>query len=613
MQPNLHKEQILNLKLNHPKHYCVMLRRKFPEIWQKIENYHEENFRGVSFPSPQRIFNWVYQISEVPKCPVKNTPLKFREDKFEYRQFSGRGIYTEKFTKERMKNRTRFPDIQQRLNGMHENQFVYEERYPEIALKQVNDLLSSTKNIGGVCVAIKNKKNAKLYFFIKKMYPDIKNFVECLYCFVHQINEPPLCPLSKKLLPFINFKQGYKKTHSEAANILKKQTKEKRKFEAVLLSKEETIIQTQALIKELQDNNLSLNNLKQSAYKRNPNLILSIEEYTKEYKTLSKKWSERVYLLIHGLPEREKIRFYSFDEGYYDTFIDPKSSKGERELADWIETLNLGKVLRNERILNRQEIDILLPELKIGIEYHGEFYHHYDYKGSSYHKQKADLSIAEEINLIQIFETEWYNKKEIVKSILKTKLGIIDKKIFARQCEIKVLDKKIKNVFLNQNHIQGCDRSQIALGLFYKDSLVSCMTFGRGYNQKKNEIELVRFCTEINTIVVGGASKLLKFFINQYFPKKITTYADRRFANNSNFYETLGFIKTGQTVPNYFYFKPTTPEYMKLQHRYNFAKHLLVRKLTIFDPSKTEYENMKANGYLKIYDAGSYKYELILD
>jgi hypothetical protein len=66
-------------------------------------------------------------------------------------------------------------------------------------------------------------------------------------------------------------------------------------------------------------------------------------------------------------------------------------------------------------------------------------------------------------------------------------------------------------------------------------------------------------------------------------------------------------------VPNYFYFKPALPQYMKLQHRYNFAKHNLSKKLMYFDSTQTEYQNMKNNGYFKIYDAGSYKYILELN
>jgi hypothetical protein len=212
-----------------------------------------------------------------------------------------------------------------------------------------------------------------------------------------------------------------------------------------------------------------------------------------------------------------------------------------------------------------------------------------------------------------IISTDMSRKKEIVQSILKSKLGIVDRKIFGRRCEVRLLDTKTKDAFLFKNHIQGSDRSKIALGLFHQRELVACMTFGRGYNSQKEGVELVRFCNSLNTIVVGGASKLLKHYIREYKSTKIYTYADRRFANNSHFYETLGFSRIGQTVPNYFYFKPSAPLYTKLQHRFNFAKHLLPRKLKTFDVSKTEYQNMKDNGYLKIYDAGSYRYELTLN
>ena len=281
-----------------------------------------------------------------------------------------------------------------------------------------------------------------------------------------------------------------------------------------------------------------------------------------------------------------KCRFTSFDGGYYDTFINPNSSIGEESIASWIEGLNIGPIERNKRLLDGMEVDIYVIQNNLAIEYHGEYYHNFEFRGDKYHKQ------------------------EIVKSIIKSKLGIISNKINARSCNVAQIDSITKNNFLNNNHIQGSDRSAVAFGLYYKNELVSCMTFGRGYNQKEQQTELVRFCNKLDTTVVGGASKLLKAYITQFKPVKMFTYADRRFANSSKFYETIGFKLCGQTVPNYFYFKSSMPQYMKLVHRYNFAKHLLPRKLKQYDASQTEYQNMKANGYFKIYDAGSFKYEL---
>jgi hypothetical protein len=605
---------VRQLRTEQPNLYCKILKKHHQEICKAIEDFAQNIKCNYEMYFPQKIYHWINQLHEIPLCPIKKTPLKFYKHKFEYRKFSERGLFTEEFAKNRMKGRTKFPTAKERMSNIDAN-FQYEENYKERAFKQISEMFDKIQNIGGVCTAIKTKKNAKLYSFVKNLYLTAETFSECLFLFLNNMTEPPLCPFSGLPLPFVNFKQGYKDAHPSAVRDLKRHKRQEKLQNLEILSKEETIMQLQMMIDELRKSNISINNLKQSAVKRCPRLAISIEEHTKTYTTLTKKWSERAYLLLHEGETRDlaKCRFSSFDEGYYDTFVNPNSSFGEESLASWIESLNVGKIRRHERLLNGMEADIYVENVNLAIEYHGEYYHNFEFRGAVYHKQKADIALNKNMQLLQIFESEWYNKQEIVKSIIKSKLGIISNKINARSCSIKQLVTKTKDEFLSLNHIQGTDRSAVSLGLYYNGALVCCMTFGRGYNKKDKQTELVRFCNKLNTTVVGGASKLLKAFISQFKPAKLFTYADRRFANSSKFYETIGFQQCGQTLPNYFYFKSSMPQYMKLIHRYNFAKHLLPRKLKQYDANQTEYQNMKQNGYLKIYDAGSFKYELFCE
>ena len=138
------------------------------------------------------------------------------------------------------------------------------------------------------------------------------------------------------------------------------------------------------------------------------------------------------------------------------------------------------------------------------------------------------------------------------------------------------------------------------------------MTFGKlrmslGNSDIDGYWELYRFCSKTNTSVVGGASKLLNYFIKTYNPKKIISYADRRWSAG-NLYEKIGFKKVSDTPPNYWYFGRGNS--YKRHHRFGFAKHTLSKKLEIFDPNLSEWENMKANGWDRIWDCGSIKYEL---
>jgi len=263
--------------------------------------------------------------------------------------------------------------------------------------------------------------------------------------------------------------------------------------------------------------------------------------------------------------------------------------------------------------ISNKEIDIFLPKYNLGIEFDGLYWHSSLMIKPNQHQIKTDLCEKNGIHLLHIFENEWIMKKNIVKSIIKSKLGIIDNKIYARKTEImEIFDNQLVKNFLKTNHIQGFVESKIKIGLFYNNELVSLMTFGKkrlslGNSINNNdEYEMLRFCNKLNTSVVGGASKMLKYFIKKYQPNSIMTFADRRYSQG-NLYKQLGFLFIKNTIPNYWYFKPH--EYM-LQHRFKFRKDVLIKEG--FDPTKTEHQIMAERGYSRIYDSGSMKFELKL-
>lgn len=262
------------------------------------------------------------------------------------------------------------------------------------------------------------------------------------------------------------------------------------------------------------------------------------------------------------------------------------------------------------------EFDITLPHYKTHIEYNGMMFHSHGKSNYTmfnnpiddpkYHLSKTVISEELGYQLFHIFESEWLDpiKKGIWESVLLNKMGISEK-IYARKCEVKEVSPKEASSFLNLNHLQGSSVASIRVGLFYNKELVSLMTFGKARFNKHHEYELIRFCSKLNFTVVGGASRLLKYFEKMYEPKSLMSYANRRWSQG-NLYEKIGFEFTHTTSPNYFYFKPDS---LVLGSRNKYQKHKLKDILDNFDPELTETENMYNNGFRKIFDSGSKVYK----
>ena len=115
---------------------------------------------------------------------------------------------------------------------------------------------------------------------------------------------------------------------------------------------------------------------------------------------------------------------------------------------------------------------------------------------------------------------------------------------------------------------------------------------------------MYRFCTNKNISVIGGASKLFKFFITKYNPKEIISYANRRWSKDSenNLYRRLGFNLDSITKPSYSIVQGTFRK-----HRSNYQKHILINN---FDCPEniSEHEFTLSKHWWRIYDCGNLKY-----
>ena len=263
-------------------------------------------------------------------------------------------------------------------------------------------------------------------------------------------------------------------------------------------------------------------------------------------------------------------------------------------------------------IITPKEIDIYIPSKNLGIEVNGLRWHSTEFRTSGDHINKFLLCKQRGIRLLSIWQDWIVNKPQIVESMILDKLGLCSNKIYARKCIIKEIDSKTCNSFLDHNHIQGACKSVIRLGLYYNDELMSVMCFSKrsklsGSKSINNEEwELIRFCSKLNHVIVGGAGKLLNHFIKNWNPKIITSFSCNDISDGG-LYRILGFEEEGLS-PSYWYVEKNT---YKRYHRTTFTKTCIKQKYPELDiENHTETELMSSLPYWRIYDSGTTKWKL---
>ncbi len=493
---------------------------------------------------------------------------------------------------------------------------------------------------------------------LKKKYPEFYRELKCKNCesfaeslYLHLNKNKPKCLQCGSFTKFIDINDGYREFCSNACVNKSQHTKNRikssfiEKYGIDNISKLDSVKSKKksTLLKNYKTNDsFSVNNGRENARislikKYGTENILSVSSIReKSTETKRKKFYKKC---VSGERLKNTTPEFSCDE--YDSIrnknlkfkcktcdhifqsylkygndpICPKCniSTFQKEVVDFLKTYIHDIDINNKNILENRELDIYIPSKRIAIECNGLYWHSEvsGKKTSYYHIQKTNMCEKNDIQLIHIFEDEWLFKKNIVKEKLKSILKLNhDGYIHARKTVIREINSKDSNEFLEKYHIQGGETSScFKFGLYYKEELVATMTFGKlrkslGNVNIDHHYELIRYASKYRTI--GGAGKLINHFKKHHVIEKIITYADLRFTDkNNNLYTKIGFKKVKITKCNYFYISGN-----KRYHRYNFRKNILSKKLKKYDEKLTEWENMKLNGYDRIWDCGHIKYEL---
>ena len=277
------------------------------------------------------------------------------------------------------------------------------------------------------------------------------------------------------------------------------------------------------------------------------------------------------------------------------------SSMAEKHIVEFIKDVYCGEVIENSRqVIKPRELDIYIPEKKLAIEFNGDYWHSEDVGTPKfYHLEKTKMCEDAGIRLIHISELEWAEKREICESLIKSALGIYEKRVYARSCEVREVGSGEARAFLDANHVQGHVRSSSRFGLYKDDELLQIICIGKS-RFKRGEVELLRMCSKLGVQAAGGFSKLMA---RQPYDE-LVSYVDRsKFSGVA--YTSSGWELVGETPPSYRYWKVGELAYVS---RFEAQKHKLANLLgDAFNPELTEHENMRAAGYCRVYDCGNLK------
>jgi hypothetical protein len=288
-----------------------------------------------------------------------------------------------------------------------------------------------------------------------------------------------------------------------------------------------------------------------------------------------------------------RLRKYGIAQQY-----DFSCSYPERELRSILDNWGIQYIANDRTAIRPKDLDIYIPSLNIAIEYDGLIWHSSAFQINNYHKNKYDLCKQKGIRLITIFEDEWLHARNIVENKLKRIILGPDNvdKVFARKCYIKQISSAQKKDFLNSHHIQGDGPSSINIGLYHNDGLVAVMIFK--HTEVEGEYILNRYATSCN--VIGGFSKLSKYFERVFNPSKLISFADLRWSEG-DVYTKNGYELNAILPPDYAY---VDKKEITRIHKFNFRRKNLSKLLDVFDPALSETENCTLNGWHRIYNCG---------
>lgn len=298
------------------------------------------------------------------------------------------------------------------------------------------------------------------------------------------------------------------------------------------------------------------------------------------------------YLNHYGCPECNATNFVS---------------AFEREVTGFVESLLPdGAVQTSVRRFRKDginELDAFVPSKNIAVEANGVFFHSERFRSASYHHDKTAACESLGIRLIQVWQDDWVERRDIVERLLARKLGVSsERRVAARKTTAEFLVPSEARPFLERNHIQGAASASHYLGLRDDDgTLVAVMALKRT-DAEGRVLRLERYAT--SAIVPGGHSKLVSFAEREIRGwQSLITFADNEVSDGS-LYEATGWVRDGVIRPDYRYLVGS-----QRVHKFNYRLARFRSDSALkYEEGLSERELAALNGLDRVWDSGKVRY-----
>ena len=234
----------------------------------------------------------------------------------------------------------------------------------------------------------------------------------------------------------------------------------------------------------------------------------------------------------------------------------PRETVGHAEILEFIRNLAPDTLSNDRQVISPFELDIVVPSHRLSVEFNGLYWHSEIHRGRDYHADKTRRATGAGYRLIHIFEDEWRERRPIIESMLRHRLGLPLRKIGARQCQVVKISPGERAEFFKRSHIDGDVRASGSWGLKRDGELLACLSTRRPVHKKwSRRLEVARFAALPGVALHGALSRLSAAALQEAHTRGLEgliSYVDTRYGDGHG-YLSSGYKLHSRTGPTFWW------------------------------------------------------------